>query len=366
MTTELHYRPIANATNHFMGPFDLQLLEDGGLISSAKIGTGYAHRSIERLLEKVNPMQAIAFCDKIDFLSPQSGSLAYALAVEKLAGIEIPERANFIRVILLELNRISNHIFYFASMAKELNHEPAYHFCLREKEKYSDLFDLYCGSRLGFGSIQVGGVAENASEGFLYRIEKIMLETEAFIAELGTILHHTPIFQSRLAGEGILPQHLIDEYQISGINARASGLAVDRRIQNPYAAYKNINMEWIKTEKIMGDALSRYDYRIKEIFQSMANIKIASKQIPPGNHKLNIGHDFHIPSGDAYVSVESPRGKLSVWLSSEGGTHPSRVKFNTPSFHLLALVEKTLTGIHVEDVFLILASFDLSFSEVDR
>src|SRR3989344_1262394 len=192
-----------------VGPMVLNVEEDGGIIHQIDFEFGFSTRRIEDCLTKVSFVAGISYAEKIDFLAAPAGAVAYVQAVEQLAGIEITDRAKIIRVFLLELNRISSHLFFIAQMAASVGLDSIYYFCLREREKYCDLFELYCGSRVGFGAIKIGGVAEDASDGLLFTVEEILRNTESFLHELNEILTNDPIFIEQVEDVGILHKDLI-------------------------------------------------------------------------------------------------------------------------------------------------------------
>src|SRR3989344_7325651 len=200
MTTEL--RVIPGITQGFggMGPFELRIQEDGELIKRAELGVGLQHRGIERCFEGFNYLLGNSLADKVDFLAAPACNLAYAIAVEQLSAIDVPEPAQYTRVLLLELNRIASHLYYVAQISRCVGSTIAFSFALREREKYCDIFEMYCGSRVPFGSIRIGGVAAAVTEGILYRIENTLEETSRYLVELNRLLTKNPVFSDRLGG----------------------------------------------------------------------------------------------------------------------------------------------------------------------
>lgn len=363
--------PVVFCGSSAVGPLGFSFGLDGELITSAHLQFGYIHRGIEKSLEALTYSQGIAFSDRVDFLGAAACNLAFAMAVERLGKIEVPERAEYIRGVLLELNRVTNHLFYLSQIAEKSGHGAAYNFCLREREKYCDLFELYAGSRLGFSGIRIGGVAENASEGFLHKTEKTLRDTEAFLQEIEDLLVGNPIFQHRLSGLACLKATTVKKFGITGPNARSSSVMLDVRQHSPYSVYQKVPYvppvfsDVTKTE-FAGDAWARLRYRLLEIRSSLEFLRTIIGKMPGGNYCVSIGAGFSLPAGDSTAFVESPRGELAVFLASDGATKPTRVKFATPSTILVGVMADLLVGEHMDDAPLAIESFDLSISEVDR
>ncbi len=363
---EINIIPGIKQSSSTVGPFVLKTQVNGQLIQSAEIDLGYCHRGIEQCFEKVPYMVGLVYSDKVDYLSAPACNLAFALAVEKLGGIRVPLKADFIRVILLELSRIVSHLNYISQVSLCVGSKNIHHFSLREREKYLDIFEMYCGSRIPFGSICIGGVRNNMSEGLLHRIEKTLCDTESFLLELDNILVKNPIFYERLTGLAILSPEKVKEHGITGANARCSGGELDIRKAKTYAAYSDLFVPIHWTKKQDGDCFDRFLYRFREIQQSIAIIRQGASRIPPGNFFVSIGMDFCPPRGGAYAEVESARGALGVFVSSDGSSKPARVKFSTPSFFMLKFLPQVLLKEALEDAPLIIHNFDISMSEVER
>lgn len=366
MNTAIFHTPGLLSGSRHGGPFSLEMKEDGGVITGVALETGYTHRGIERCLQELNYYQGLLFCDRVDFLSAPACNAAFALAVEALGGVEVPDRAQYVRVILLELSRISSHLFFLFQLTKDLGAANISCFAVRERELYNDLFELYCGSRLGFGAIRIGGVVENATDGFLYRIENALLSTETFLAEIKDSFTHNPILRNRLEGIGLITKESVVKHGITGPNARASGVDLDLRWSSPYAAYSRMRHELVQLEYATGDAYARVLYRLEEIRASILLVKRALEKIPSGNHCNPVSMDFAPPQGDACVFVESPRGQFGVYIESDGSSRPLRAKFATPSFLHMRYAATLLLEERVEDAFILFDSLDVSVSEVDR
>lgn len=366
MTTAIQLSPGLRGGPNLLGPLGMRLTEDGELIKQAFFEIGKSWRGVERCMEHSPYLAASIFSDKLDFLAAPACNLAFARAVERIASIDVPARAELIRGVLLELTRISSHLFHFAQLAQMIGAHTVANFCLRERERVCDVFEMYCGSRLGFHSIRIGGVAENVTEGLLYRIENVLGELESFLIELEALLMTNSIFRKRMKGLAVLSPDLILELGISGPNARASGVDVDLRRERPGLVFQNLQVEPMRDRDLTGDAFSRLEVRIWELGQSSVLIRDMLTRVPSGNYRIPIGDGFVTPPGDAFEEVESPRGRLGAFVLSDGGPQPIRVSFACPSLASLAALPQLLEGEIINDAELILASFDISLSEVDK
>lgn len=368
MATNLNFSPAQLAGTHGLGAFGLLLEEDGGLVSSASLETGFGRRHIEGLAARLPLSQALNYADRVDFLASPAYNSALASAFEEMLGIEVPERAQQIRLILLEVNRISSHLHFYANLARVTGQSPLMNHCLREREKFSDIMEMYCGSRLGFGAICLGGVIEDASDGWFFRIEKALSSTKAFLPELRAALLDNPFFIDRAGGLGRITQEQARRWSLGGPNARASGLAgTDARVFRPYGPYRALARE--QAREIVGaggDVLARSQLRAEEILHSATLIEGCFRKIPDGNHRIRVGIEVAPPPGKALAECEGPRGTILVLAEADGRPVASGVRFVGPSGLVVQALPHLLRGLQVEDVFLVIHSLDISFSEVDK
>lgn len=369
MATSLNYSPIHLASTQGVGPFALHLEEDGGLVSRASMEVGYGRRNIEAISLQLPLAQALNYADRLDCYSAPAYNFALASAFELLLGLEVPERAQYIRLVLLELNRISSHLHFYANLAKVVGQTSTMNHCLREREKFSDIFEMYCGSRLGFGAISLGGVNSDATDGWFFRIEKAIASLKEFVPDLrGTLLEH-PFFVERAKGLGVITKEVAERAHLLGPNGRASGrTGIDVRRTRPYCAYREVagNLPHLDILRQEGDVFARSWIRLDEMLASATLIEQTFRQIPGGNHRIRVGMDVAPPPGKALTSVEGPRGTILALAETNGGTSPANVRFTPPSTMAAQLVPSLLLGLQVEDVFLLIHSLDISFSEVDR
>jgi NADH:ubiquinone oxidoreductase subunit D len=356
------------AGSYGLGAFGLEIEDDGGLVAGARVSVGYGRREIEDAVRRLPLAQALNYADRVDFLASPAYNCALASAFEELLDLEIPERAHCIRLILLELNRISSHLQFYVNLAREVGQLPLMNHCLRERERFSDVLEMYCGSRLGFGAICLGGVVADATDGWFFRIEKALGLLRDFLPELDRLLLRHPFYEERTRGLAVVsPQHA-REWNLQGPNARASGLAeIDERRAKPYGAYKGQAMkEMSLAGGSSGDALARSRIRAAEILQSGALIEQVFRKIPSGNFRIRVGMEVSPPPGKAVASVEGPRGVITAFAESGAGSFPASVSFFSPSAMAVQLLPRLLRGHQVEDAFLVIHSLDISFSEVDK
>lgn len=366
MAAFLNYTPLQLSGRHGMGPFHLSIEEDGGVIRQVEIGVGFGRRHIEKISSKMAFVQVVNFSDRIDFKSAPAFNYVSSTAFEQLLNLEVPERALYIRTLLLELSRISNHLIYFANIARSVEQLSLMNHCLREWERFCDIFEMYCGSRLAFGSICIGGVREDATDGWFFRIEKALNSVREFLPDLKSSLLNHPFFRERSRGLAVITREKAAEWNISGPNARASGLDRDLRIESAFAAYPKIYSTPSIAAEREGDAWSRVGYRIFEIGQSMDFVLALFRKIPSGNYRIRIGAEVESEPGFVFHRVEGPRGEIGMFVDCAGGQSPALVRYFCPSNMIVGLLPQILKGIRTEDVFLAIQSLDISFSEVDR
>lgn len=366
MATRLTYSPAHLAGAHGLGAFGLELEEDGGLVAHARMTVGYGRRDIENTTVRLPLSQALNYADRLDFLAAPAYNCALSSAFEELLELEVPERAHYIRLILLELNRINSHLQFYVNLARVVGQQPLMNHCLRERERFSDILEMYCGSRLGFGAICVGGVVADATDGWFFRIEKAIGALREFLPELNEFLLSHPFFMERSRGLAVIPREEAEVWGLLGPNARASGVfSRDDRRSRMYGAYWDSSM----SEAVAvagGDVLARAAIRSAEILQSARLIEESFRRIPAGNFRIRVGMEVSPARGRASSSVEGPRGAITVLAESAGDNRPANVRFFPPSAMSVQLLPRLLKGIQVEDAFLVIHSLDISFSEVDK
>ncbi|HEY55328.1 MAG TPA: NADH-quinone oxidoreductase subunit D [Dehalococcoidia bacterium] len=347
------------------GVFRMRTTLDGEVIIDMEPVFGYLHRGIEKLAEERTYGGCIPLTDRLDYLASMSNNLAYCLAVEKLAGIGVPERAEYIRVIMAELQRIASHL---VAVGAFLNDCGAFMtpilYMLRERERILDLFDMVCGQRLTYNYMRVGGVSQDIPEEFLPALKKFLKEMPGWINEYEWLLKENEILLARSKGVGILPKELAINISASGPVLRASGVKWDIRKADPYSIYDRFDFD-IPTGTA-GDCYERYRVRIEEMRQSLRILKQAMKGLPGGEVRSQVPHIIYPPAGEAYAHIEAPRGELGFYLVSDGSIAPYRFHVRAPTLINLTALSDMMRGWKVADLILIFGSIDICLAEVDR
>jgi NADH-quinone oxidoreductase subunit D len=347
------------------GVFRMLTTLDGEVILNMEPIFGYLHRGIEKLAEERTYGGCVPLTDRLDYLASMSNNLAYVLAVEKLAGIAVPERAEYIRVIMAELQRIASHLIAVGAF---LNDCGAFMtpilYMLREREKILDLFDMVCGQRLTYNYMRVGGVSQDIPEEFAPALKKFLKEMPGLINEYEWLLKENEILLARAKGVGILTREMAINISASGPVLRASGVKWDIRKADPYSIYDRFQFD-IPTGKA-GDCYDRYRVRVEEMRQSLRILEQALKDLPGGEVRSEVPHLIRPPAGEAYSHIEAPRGELGFYLVSDGSIAPYRFHVRAPTLINLTALNDMMRGWKVADLILIFGSIDICLAEVDR
>jgi NADH-quinone oxidoreductase subunit D len=347
------------------GVFRLILTLDGETVVAARPVMGYLHRSVEKLSESRTYLQDVVFTDRLDYLAAMSTNLPYAMALEKLAGIEVPERAQYIRVIMCELQRIASHMVAIGTFAADVGtfFTPLL-YTFRERERILDIFEMCCGARLTLTYIRYGGVSRDVPENGVEAIKALCEIMPAKIDEYEGLLTNNEIFIARTRNVGILPPELAVAYSITGPVLRASGIPYDIRRAEPYGIYDRF--EFDVPVRYNGDAYDRYMIRVAEMRESVRIVEQAVRDLPPGEIKAKLPRLFRPARASAYARTESPKGELGFYVQSDGKVEPYRLHIRPPSFINLTALAPLLIGHKVADVVVILGSIDIVMGEVDR
>ncbi|MEX2159930.1 MAG: NADH-quinone oxidoreductase subunit D [Dehalococcoidia bacterium] len=347
------------------GVFRLRVTLDGERIIDAEMIVGYLHRSIEKLAEERTWTQNIPFTDRMDYLAAMTGNLAYCSAVEKLAGIEVPERAQYLRVIFAELQRIASHAMANGTFINDCGawQTPLMHM-FREREKILDLFEMTCGARLTLNYMRIGGVAFDIPDEFMPALEELMDELPDRIAEYEDLLLDNEILLMRGRDVGVLPAEMAINASISGPMLRGSGVAWDIRKADPYAVYDRFEFDIPVGHN--GDSFDRFLVRMEEVRQSVRIIRQAMGQLPPGPFCATVPLNVRPPAGEVYSRIESPKGELGYYLVSDGGPTPYRYKVRPPSLINLSALKQMMIGTSISDAVVTLGSIDINVGEIDR
>lgn len=337
---------------------------DGERVLSTECVIGYLHRGVEKIGENRTWQMFAPYVDRMDYVAAVSNGLGYCLAVEKLLGVEAPPRAQAVRVILTELNRIASHLLWLGTHALDIGAITPLFYCMRERELILNIYEKYCGARLTTHAFRIGGLQYETYEGF----EKECLEFcdlfEKKIDEYEELLTGNRIWQQRLTGVGILTAEDCKEYGVTGPMLRAAGVKWDIRKAQPYSGYEKYDFEIPVRQN--GDTYDRYIVRMQEMRQSVRIVRQAVADIPEGPVMAKVGKVIKPPVGEAYVSIEAPKGELGYYVVSDGSTQPYRVRIRPPSFVNLQALDKMCRGALVADVVAIIGTTDIVLGEVDR
>ena len=351
------------------GVLRLELKLEGEIITKVIPHIGYLHRCFEKHAEAMTYPQVIPYTDRMDYLASMYNEFGYAIAVEKLLGIQVPERVEYIRVIMGELQRIASHLVALGTYGADIGAVTPFLFCFRDREKILSLFEITCGARLLYNYIWVGGVSHDLHPDFIRLAKEFVPYFRPKIKELNDLLTNNKIFTERTANIGILPLDTAINYGITGPMLRASGLKWDLRKDDTYSVYNKFDFDipvGEGTVGTVGDSWDRYYVRVLEMEQSLIILEQALEQIPDGDVASAIPKRVKPPVGQVYSRVEGPRGELGYFIISDGSVNPFRVKVRGPSFVNLAIMDELCKGHMVADVVAILGSIDIVLGEIDR
>jgi NADH-quinone oxidoreductase subunit D len=348
------------------GVFRMKATMDGEVIVELEPIFGYLHRGIEKIAEQRTYTGIIPLTDRLDYLSAMSNNLAHCIAVEKLAGIQVPERAEYLRVILAELQRIASHLIAAGAL---LNDCGAFMtpilYMLREREKILDLFEMVSGQRLTYTFIRPGGLAQDVPPEFLPALQKVVADLPRFFDEYDQLLKENEILLARSKGVGILTREMAINSSASGPVLRASGIKWDLRKADPYSIYDRFEFE-VPTGKA-GDCYDRYWVRMLEMRQSLHIVEQAIQQMPAaGDIQAKVPALIRPPVGEIYSRTEVPKGELGFYIVSDNSIAPYRYHIRGPSLLNLTALRDMIVGWKIADAILIFGSIDICMGEVDR
>jgi len=345
------------------GPLRLKVWIDGDIVVEVEPDIGYVFRFLEKLVEHRNWINAIVNIERICFVDNFGTMIGYSLAVEKIANIEVPKKANYVRTILAEAGRISSHLVGLGSFMDVLGVHTPMQWALIAREKFLDAFETYAGQRIATSSIIPGGVRYEPTKEFIRKMIFAVdyLEKE-FIPRYEDVFVDNPTLKLRTVGIGVVSKEKAIEYGLSGPPLRASGVKSDVRKDYPYCAYGELDFNVVIREE--GDAYARYLVIWEELKESAKIIRQAIEGLPEGEYKTKV--PVKLPPGEAYVNVEWARGCFGFHLVSDGGTGPYRLKLRSPSFANLWSIPKIMKGIKLADIPVIFASLYICQGDVDR
>ena len=347
------------------GVFRMRATLDGEVVLDLEPIFGYLHRGVEKLAEERTWSGVIPLTDRLDYVASVTNNLAYVLAVEKLAGISVPERAEHIRVITSELQRIAAHLVSAGSFFNDCGaYFTPFLYMYREREKIVDLFDMVCGQRLLYSYMRIGGVSQDLPEEFLPALRKIIPHMYARIDEYDRLLKDNEIVLARTVGVGILPREMAINIGASGPVLRSTGVKWDIRKADPYSIYDRF--EFDIPVGVQGDCYDRFRVRIEEMRQSLRIIEQAIAQLPAGPVWAEVPHLLRPPVGEAYGHVEGPTGEVGFHVVSDGSIAPYRCHIRAPSLMNLTALRDMIVGWKIQDLIVIFGSFAITMGEVDR
>src|SRR5262245_51469366 len=342
---------------------------DGEVMKEAIPDIGYLHRSIEKIAEKVGWHGFMPYTDRVDYVAAMFCNQGWAMACERLAGIEVPKRGEYCRVIATEFNRIQSHLLSVGSMAMDIGASTPFTHAIREREYINDLIEEVCGARLTFNYMRIGGVAWDLPAGWREKALAYVRRFEPLVDEFNALISYNKIYTERLAGVAVISAEDAIAYNLVGPNLRGSGVRYDVRRDEPYSIYPEIEFD-VPVGKgemgAVGDCFDRYIVRIREMKESCRIIRQCLEQTPPGPVIAKVPRNLKPPAGDCYVRLESARGDMGWYVVSDGTSFPYRCKIRTGSFSAISIVQKLSRNLMIADLIAVIASLDLVAPEIDR
>ncbi len=342
---------------------------DGEIMKTALPDIGYLHRSIEKISEKVGYHGFMPYTDRVDYVSAMQCNQGWAMACEKAAGIEVPRRGEFCRVIACELGRIASHLLSVGTMVMDIGGMTPFTHAIREREKVNDLLEDLCGARLTFNYMRIGGVAWDLPPDYKEKVLTFLDQFEPLIEEYNDLITYNKIYIERLANVAVVSTEDAINYNLVGPNLRGCGFQFDIRRDIPYSIYPELDFDVpLGTGEVgvLGDCYARYLVRIKELSESSKMVRQCLEMIPDGPVLAKVPKKLKPPEGDAHVRVEASRGDMGWYLVSDGSEFPYRTKIRTGSFSAMGIVEKLSRGLMLADLIALIASLDVVAPEVDR
>ncbi len=373
------------------GQLRLILELDGEMVTKAVPDVGYLHRGMEKMAENMIYNEFLPTTDRMDYIAATSNNYGFAHAVEELIGLEVPRRAQTIRMMLLELNRIISHLFWLATHALDVGAMTIFLYAFREREYAMDLMEDYCGARLTHSAVRIGGVPLDLPENWITKLSKFLDKLPGDIADYEGLLDQNRIWKMRLEGVGVISPEMAQSWGCSGPMLRGSGIAWDIRKEEPYELYDEVDFDVPVSTTY--DSYGRYKLHMEEMRQSIKIIRqviamyyktepeimahapqyisAPKEQIMTQNYSLMqhfvlVTQGMKPPVGEVYVPTESPKGELGFYINSQGGAYPYRLKLRAPSFWHTSILQELLPGHYLADVVTIIGNSNIVFGEIDR
>jgi NADH-quinone oxidoreductase subunit D len=347
------------------GVFRMVLWVDGEKIVDVVPHIGYLHRGSEKLCEGEQYNQVITLFDRMDYIANFNNEHVYVRAVEKLMGMEVSERSEYIRVILCELNRIASHMLFIATMGLDAGAMTPSMFCFRGRERIQGLFESVSGARMMHNYFRIGGLKEDVPDDFVAQVREVLELVKKDTEESDKLLSFNEIFLARLKNIAVMSAEDAIDYGLTGPCLRASGVDYDVRKAAPYSVYERFDFD--VPIGLDGDCWDRYYLRVQEVYQSIRIVEQALDKLPDGEVTSSLGRRLlRPPAGEVYVRGENPRGEIGVYLNSDGSDKPYRIKVRPPSFCNLSALRQMLKDSWIADSVVILGALDIVLGEVDR
>ena len=371
------------------GVLRLELELDGEVVLSTKPDIGYLHTGMEKLMEAKKYQSNICITDRMDYLNPMGNNLGYVMAVEQLLELEIPPRAQCIRVLMCELQRIASHLVWIGTHALDIGAMSVFFYAFDEREKILNIFEDVCGGRMTPSYFRVGGMFQDLPAGLDAKVEQFLSEFPAALDAFDTLLTGNPIFRNRLVGVGVISAEDAIQWGITGPSLRGSGVGYDIRRAEPYSGYELYDFD-VPTEKD-GDVWSRYLVRRQEFRESLKIVRQCIDKMPSGpikadapkivlpdrddmkthmdaliHHFLIAADGFKVPEGEVYFAIEGSKGELGYYIVADGSERPYRCHVRGPSFINLSALPSMVEGSLIADVVAVIGSIDIVLGEIDR
>ncbi len=346
------------------GVFRLVLKIDGEMIIEAKPVIGYLHRGTEKLAENLQFTQIIPYTDRMDYISAMTNNYVICHAAETMMGITVPERAEYLRVLAMELNRVASHLLWWGTFVLDFGATSPLLYAFREREMILNLLNELSGARLTYNYMRVGGVKWDAPEGWLEKVRDFVPYLREELNGYHQLVSGNEIFLNRTKGIGKYTKEDALNYSLSGPNLRCTGIKWDLRKDEPYSIYDRFDFDVVTREE--GDVLSRYECRMAEIEESLKIIEQAVEQFPKdGEIMAKVPKILKAPKGETFIRIEGSRGEIGCYIAGDGKKEPYRLKFRRPSFYNLQILPKLLEGENISNLIAILGAVDIVLGEVD-
>lgn len=351
------------------GVLRVVITTDGEIVKKSVPEIGYLHRCFEKHSENVDWGGVIPYVDRLDYLASMNNAMGYSIAVEKMLEVEVPRRAEYIRVIIAELQRIASHLMAFGTYGLDMGAFTAFMYGFRDREMILDIFEEISGARLLYNYMWVGGTYRDITPEIVTKIKNFLDYFRPKVDEYNNLLTYNKIFSERTKNIGIIDLKTCFDYGLTGVMLRGAGFKWDLRKDAPYSIYPEVSFEVpVGTGQMgtLGDCWDRHMVRMREMKESVKIIEQLIDGIPEGPHRGKVGKVIKVPAGEFYSRTECPRGELAFYLISDGGTKPFRVKCKSPCFMNIASLDDISRGVMIADLCATIGSLDIVLGEVDR